>query len=112
MGYYDNSKNAQNEKYKGDTLLQKTYTEDFVTGKNVKNIGQQSRYYINESHPAIVSAEIFDKVIKRARLIHNEDGTASSSRSKYNGRYLLGNLLVWGDCGASYRRRTEREKVV
>jgi hypothetical protein len=33
-------------------------------------------------------------------------------RSKYNGKYILGNLLVCGDCGATYRRRTERGKVV
>ncbi len=51
-------------------------------------------------------------MIKRARLIRNEDGTVSPSASKYNGKYLLGNLLVCGDCGASYRRRTERGKVV
>ncbi len=55
----------KNKKYKGDTLLQKTYTEDFMTGKKVKNIGQRSQYYVNESHPAIVSAEIFDKYRKR-----------------------------------------------
>lgn len=35
-----------------------------------------------------------------------------SSNSKYNGKYLLGNLLICGNCGASYRRRTERGKVV
>ena len=45
-------------------------------------------------------------------MIHNEDGTVSPSDTKYNGKYLLGNLLVCGDCGASYRRRTERGKVV
>lgn len=49
---------------------------------------------------------------KRSRLIHHEDGTVSPSDSKYNGKYILGNLLVCGDCGASYRRRTERGKVV
>jgi len=49
---------------------------------------------------------------KRSRVIHHEDGTVSSSDSKYNGKYLLGNLFVCGDCGASYRRRTERGKVV
>lgn len=47
-----------------------------------------------------------------ARLVRKEDGTVESSTSKYNGKYLLGNLLVCGDCGASYRRRTERGKVV
>ncbi len=117
--YWDTTtiqKMLKNEKYKGDTMLQKTYTEDFMTGRKTKNIGQRNRYYIRESHPAIVTAEVFDKVqeemIKRARLIHKEDGTVSASTSKYNGKYLLGNLLVCGDCGASYRRRTERGKVV
>jgi len=109
-------KMLKNEKYKGDTLLQKTYTEDFMTGKKSKNIGQRSRYYIKDSHPAIVSVEVFDKVqeemANRARLIQKEGGTVESSASKYNGKYLLGNLLVCGDCGASYRRRTERGKVV
>jgi len=39
-------------------------------------------------------------------------GTLETGWSRYNGKYLLGNLLVCGDCGASYRRRTERGKVV
>lgn len=109
-------KMLKNEKYKGDTLLQKTYTDDFMTGRKVKNTGQRKQYYINRSHPAIVSDEVFDRVqeemIKRARVIRHEDGTASLSTNKYNGKYLLGNLLVCGDCGASYRRRTERGNVV
>lgn len=105
-----------NEKYKGDTMLQKTFTEDFMAGKKSKNIGQRNKYYVKDSHAAIVSAEVFDKVqeqmAKRARLISKEDGTVEISGSKYNGKYILGNLLVCGDCGASYRRRTERGKVV
>lgn len=105
-----------NEKYKGDTMLQKTFTKDFMTGKKSKNIGQRNKYYVKDSHPAIISAEEFDKVqeemAKRARVVNKDDGTVESSTSKYNGKYLLGNLLVCGDCGASYRRRTERGKVV
>ena len=106
----------KNEKYKGDTMLQKTFTEDFMTGKRSKNIGQRNRYYVKDSHPAIVSVEVFDKVqeemAKRARLISKEAGTIKTSGSKYNGKYILGNLLICGNCGASYRRRTERGKVV
>lgn len=45
-----------NEKYKGDTRLQKSYTEDFMTGKKAKNTGQRHSYYVSNSHPAIVSA--------------------------------------------------------
>ncbi|WP_211233508.1 recombinase family protein [Thermicanus aegyptius] len=44
-----------NEKYKGDTMLQKTFTEDFMTGKKRKNIGQRNKYYVKDSHPAIIS---------------------------------------------------------
>lgn len=109
-------KMLKNEKYKGDTMLQKTITEDFMTGKKIKNTGQRNRYYIKDSHPAIVSAEVFDKVqeemAKRARFVSNEDGTLETSGSKYNNKYILGNLLVCGDCGLPYRRRTERGKVV
>jgi len=106
----------KNVKYKGDTMLQKTFTEDFMSGKKSKNIGQRNKYYVTDSHPAIVSAEIFDKVqeemAKRSRTVTKEDGTVEACSSKYNGKYLLGNLLVCDDCGASYRRRTERGKVV
>ena len=73
-----------------------------MTGKKSKNIGQRNRYYVKDSHPAIVSAEIFDKVqdemAKRARFVSNEDGTIETSENKYNSKCLLGNLLVCGDC--------------
>lgn len=105
-----------NEKYKGDTMLQKTFTEDFMTGKKSKNIGQRNKYYVKDSHTAIVSAEVFDKVkeemAKRSRLVTSEDGTVEVIGSKYNGKYILGNLLICGNCGAAYRRRTERGIVV
>lgn len=71
---------------------------------------------MKDSHPAIISAEVFDKaqeeMAKRARLVSKGDGSVEASGSKYNGKYLLENLLVCGDCGASYRRRTERGKIV
>ena len=33
-------------------------------------------------------------------------------RKKYNAQNVLANVLVCGECGASFRRRTERGKVV
>lgn len=109
-------KMLKNEKYKGDTVLQKTYTEDFMTGKKAKNIGQRHSYYVSNSHSAIISVEVFDKVQeemdKRARVVYKADGTVESTGKRYNSKYLLGNILECGYCGASYRRRTERGKVV
>lgn len=105
-----------NEKYKGDTMLQKTFTEDFMTGRKRRNDGQRNKYYVKDSHPAIVSDDVFDKVQeemdKRSRVISNEYGTVEINGSKYTSKYILGNLLVCSDCGAYYRRRTERGKVV
>ncbi|MCH5343012.1 MAG: recombinase family protein [Acetatifactor sp.] len=105
----------RNEKYCGDTMLQKTITEDFLTGKRVKNDGQKARYYVYNSHKGIVSKEVYMKAVcemnSRRRVVKYDDGTVES-RKKYNGQNLLGNLLVCGECGASFRRRTERGKVV
>ena len=68
----------KNEKYKGDIMLQKTFTEDYLNGIRKKNIGQRTRYYVKGSHPAIISPEIFDKVqeemLNRARLFRSANG--------------------------------------
>ena len=51
-----------NEKYKGDMLLQKTFRSDHITKKKVKNEGQLPQYYVENSHEAIISPELFDAV--------------------------------------------------
>lgn len=52
----------QNEKYKGDALLQKSYTVDFLTKKTKINEGEVPQYYVENSHPGIIKAEAFDLV--------------------------------------------------
>lgn len=51
-----------NEKYAGTVVLQKTYVEDFFTGKQKKNVGQKERYYYKDNHEAIVSIVVFERV--------------------------------------------------
>lgn len=52
-----------NEEYKGDALLHKTYTIDFLTKKRMDNTGQVPQYYVEESHPAIIDPVSFLRVI-------------------------------------------------
>ena len=52
----------QNEKYKGDALLQKTFCADFLQKRMVKNEGQIPQFYVENSHPGIVTADEFDLV--------------------------------------------------
>lgn len=51
-----------NEKYVGQVLMQKTYTPDFLTGKQVKNTGQKEMYLVENAHEPIIDQEAFDKV--------------------------------------------------
>ena len=49
----------QNEKYSGDALLKKTFSIDFLHKKRYKNEGQKKMYFVENSHPAIVTKEVF-----------------------------------------------------
>ena len=51
-----------NEKYKGDALLQKSYTADFLTKKQILNHGEVPQYYVTASHEAIISPAVWDFV--------------------------------------------------
>ena len=54
-----------NEKYVGDVLMQKTYTEDFLTGVRKKNNGERSMFFIKNDHEPIISREDFEAVQRR-----------------------------------------------
>ena len=51
-----------NEKYKGDALLQKVFTVDYLTKQKKKNNGEVTKYYVEGSHEPIIPPEVFDKV--------------------------------------------------
>ena len=50
-----------NEKYVGDALCQKTYSSGFPFVKQ-RNHGERDQYYVEHTHPALISREMFDKV--------------------------------------------------
>lgn len=88
----------QNEKYKGDALLQKTYTADFLTKTVRKNNGELPQYYIENSHPAIINPEIFDlvkKEIERRRPARRQLHRSNPFNAK----------IICGDCGGFYGRK-------
>ena len=49
----------ENEKYKGDALLQKSYTVDFLTKKRTQNKGEIQMFYVEDDHDAIISKRIW-----------------------------------------------------
>ena len=88
----------QNEKYKGDALLQKKFTVDFLTKKQKVNEGEVPQYYVEGSHPAIITALDFDRV--QAEIARRK----SLGRS-YSGSSIFASKLICGDCGGFYGKK-------
>ena len=84
-----------NEKYKGDALLQKTFTVDFLNKAKKINEGEIPQYYVQNSHPAIIDPNEFDAVqaeIERRKKI----GRPLSCESPFSAK------IVCGECGGYY----------
>ena len=52
----------KNEKYAGDLLLQKFYTNNHVKKKHFHNRGELPQYFVGEDHEPIIDRETFDAV--------------------------------------------------
>jgi len=84
-----------NEKYKGDALLQKYYTKDYLTHKQVKNTGEIPQYYVEDHHEAIIDAETFDRV-------QVEMAKRKKAGKTYSGVGIFASKIKCGDCGGWY----------
>lgn len=97
-----------NERYVGDMLLQKTFTENCISKKVRVNRGEMAKYLISNNHPAIVSREVFQAVqseMARRTSKHKISDLNITEQAKYSGKYALSEKLYCGDCGSAYRRR-------
>ncbi len=81
-----------NEKYKGDALLQKEFTVDFLNKKMKKNEGEVPQYYVEGNHEAIIPPAVFDLV--QAELEKRRNGS-----SRYSGVSIFSNKIKCADCG-------------
>ena len=84
-----------NEKYKGEALLQKTFTVDYLTKEVRKNNGEVPSVRVRNSHEPIIEPEVFDRV--QAILAES-----AKRRAKVRTRHPFAGKLVCGDCGSFY----------
>ena len=94
--WYASSVNSilRNEKYKGDALLQKSFTKDFLQHKRVENNGEVPQYYVEGHHEGIVTAEQFEQV--QAEIARRE------GMKKYSGVGIFSSIVMCGECGSWY----------
>lgn len=82
-----------NEKYKGDALLQKSFTVDFLTKKKKVNEGEIPQYYVKNNHEAIIEPETWDFV--QTLLEHDY-------RKSKNNVTIFSGKIKCEDCGDWY----------
>ena len=102
----------KNEKHKGDALLQKTYTADFMTKRQVKNNGEIAQVYIEDDHEAIIDKESWEAVQEEFERRDNFLKTHNLKQYSYgsNSNPFTCHLFC-GECGDSYNRHARPEKV-
>ena len=83
-----------NEKYRGDALIQKEYTADFLDKTRRKNTGEIPQYYVEEHHEAIIPPDLFDFV--QSEIKRREQN------GKHSGVSIFANKIKCGCCGGYY----------
>ena len=93
-----------NEKYMGDSLCQKTFTTAFPFTQR-QNHGEADQYYIENTHPAIITKGTFEKVQELLRQ--------KSNRQKIPRQiYPLSRKVYCGQCGTPFARRVGKSGLV
>lgn len=99
----------KNEKYCGDAILQKTVTLDPISKKRKINEGEAPMWLVENSHPAIITRELFNKVqeesARRKAKTPMSEKTAMTASGKYS-KYALSEVLICGECGSRFKRVT------
>lgn len=88
----------KNERYVGDMLLQKTYSEDALPYRKCKNKGELPKYYVRNTHEPIVERIQYEL----ANILLKERGEHINSEC---GEYPLSRKIRCKECGTAYRRK-------
>ena len=92
-----------NVTYTGNLHLQKTYRENHMTKKTIKNKGEKPLYIVEGNHEPIISQEIFDKAqeIRKAKAV--------GKSGKRNGpAYPFTGLIYCGECGHLFKHKVTK----
>ncbi len=89
----------KNEKYKGDALLQKTYTTEHPARKKKVNKGKLNTYLVTENHSPIITEAMWEEVQQELYKRRKNKGANQN-------KYTLSGKLICSKCGSKLKRRT------
>lgn len=93
-----------NEKYTGNTIFQKTYSGTTLPIQRYKNNGERNKFYVANTHPAIIAQEDYDKV----QLLMAEKG--EMFRRGEPQKSVLRKIIKCGKCGSTFIRKKSNGK--
>lgn len=124
----------RNEKYAGDLLLQKYYSNNHVEKKTMVNHGELPQYFVGDDHPPMIDRATFEavqaEIARRAQIYSAKDGRGIAEEAEddlpeerlwtENSSCVLepfADRMICGICGKRYRRKithkgTEHESAV
>lgn len=91
-----------NEKYTGDVIFQKTYTDENFNRHT--NYGEVDQYMAPDHHEAIISHSDFDAANALINQRATEKGIEKGN-DKYQQRYAFSKKIICGECGDTFKRR-------
>jgi len=89
----------RNEKYTGNLLLQKTYTQDHLSKRRLKNTGQLPMYLVEGNHAPIIDRATFEAAQAEIARRKQEAGIRKQGSGE---RYAFTGLIRCGICGAPF----------
>lgn len=95
----------RNEKYVGDLLTGKTYTDNPINSKKKRNKGEFDMYYTEEHHTGIIDRETWD-ICQSIADKRSGKFTADGKPEKFSQVYPFSSKIECGLCGEGYIRRS------
>ena len=92
----------KNEKYTGDVIFQKTYTDSNFNRH--LNYGEENMYLCKNHHEPIISHEEFE-LAAQAMEQRGREKSIEVDIGKYQKRYAFSGKIVCGNCGTTFKRR-------
>lgn len=93
----------ENINYTGNLMLQKTYVNDHIEKVTKRNKGEFPKYFVENTHEAIISMDLFEKVAQirsERKEIYFKGGNNGKHRN-----YPLTGMLFCGKCGREYKHK-------
>lgn len=92
----------KNEKYTGDVIFQKTYTDSSFNRHT--NYGEENMYLCKNHHEPIISHEEFE-LVAQAMEQRGKEKSIEPEGDKYLKRYAFSGKIICGECGCTFKRR-------